>query len=387
MQKTIYLDNSATTPVFEVVALHMLDAMQNCYFNPSAAYGPAVKVERELQACRETLRKAAGAQGYEVIFTSGGTEANNLAILGVLERQRLLGTCCFSAVEHPAVREPMRAAEGLGHQVRMLPVDAQGVLDLERCAAMLDAGVSLISCMHVCNETGAVQPIEALAALRNQRCPSALLHVDGVQGFLRAPLSVGRIGVDLYTISGHKIHGPKGIGALLARKGIKLHPQLLGGGQEGGLRSGTENVPGILGLQTAAETLRAMPDLDQTLRSNKMRLLHRVMAGEPQTKINGPDPESPQAAPHILNLSLPGVRGEVLLHALEAVGVYVSTGSACSARKQRHGPALEAMGITGDRLEGAIRISLSPLNTSEEMGLAADAILAAHAQLKGFKRR
>ena len=387
MQKAIYLDNSATTPVLEVVAHRMLGAMRDGYFNPSAAYGPAVEVERQLRSCRDTLREAASAQGYEVIFTSGGTEADNLAILGILERQRKLGACCYSAVEHPAVREPMGTAEARGHPVRVLPVDAQGVLDLERCEAMLDGDTALISCMHVCNETGAVQPIEDLAQLRNRRCPSALLHVDGVQGFLRAPLSLGQAGVDLYAVSAHKIHGPKGVGALLVRKGVPLSPRMLGGGQEGGLRSGTENVPGILGMQSAVEALRAMADMDQVLRSNKMRLLHRVMEGEPQAQVNGSDPQSAQAAPHILNLSLPGVRGEVMLHALEAMGVYVSTGSACSARRQRHGPALAAMGIAGDRLESAIRISLSPLNTVEEMDLAADAILAAHAQLKGFKRR
>ncbi|MCL2545185.1 MAG: cysteine desulfurase [Clostridia bacterium] len=387
MEKTVYLDHSATTPVLEVVAQRMLPAMQHRFYNPSAAYGPAVEAERALRACRDTLRDAAGAQGYEVIFTSGGTEADNLAILGVLERLRGPGVCCYSAVEHPAVREPMRAAEAAGRRVRVLPVDARGVLDLERCAPLLDGEVALISCMHVCNETGAMQPIEALAALREERCPGALLHVDGVQGFLRAALPARQLGVDLYALSAHKIHGPKGAGALLVRKGVALKPQLLGGGQEGGLRSGTENVPGILGMQAAVEALGAMPELAKALREKKLRLWRRVLAGEPCAQANGPDPESTEAAPHILNFSLPGVRGEVMLHALEAAGVYVSTGAACSARRQRHSPALTAMGIAGERLEGAIRISLSPLNTPEEMDLAAGAILAAHAQLKGFRRR
>jgi len=365
----------------------VLNAMRREYFNPSAAYGPAVGVERKLRSCRETLREAAGAPGYGVVFTSGGTEADNLAILGMLERRRGSGFCCFSAVEHPAVREAALAAGALGYQARVLPVDERGILDLERCAQLLDGDVSLISCMHVCNETGAVQPVEALAALRDERCPNAPLHVDGVQSFLRVPLLARAAGVDLYAMSAHKLHGPKGVGALLVRKGTALSPRQLGGGQEGGLRSGTENVPGILGMQAAVEALRAIPDISEALRGMKLRLWRRVSEGEPLARVNGPDPASLDSAPHILNISLPGARGEVLLHALEAKGVYVSTGAACSARGQRHSSALTAMGITGERLDGAIRISLSPLNTPEEMDMAADAILAAQARLKGFRRR
>ncbi len=383
----IYLDHSATTPVLEVVAQRMLLAMREEYFNPSAAYAPAVAVERELRACRDALREAAGAPGYEVIFTAGGTEADNLAILGTAERLRGARVCCFSAVEHSAVREAMRAAEARGHTVRVLPVDAQGLLDLPRCEALLDEHVAFISCMQVNNETGAVQPLAELSRLRARRCPDALLHVDGVQGFLRVPPRVQEMGIDLYALSAHKVHGPKGVGALLVRKGMMLSPLTFGGGQEGGLRAGTENVPGIVGLHAAAEALLTMPRLAETLRENKLRLWNALHAGDPAIVVNGSDPACEQSAPHILNLSFPGVRGEVLLHALEAQRIYVSTGSACSAKRHKGSATLAAMGLSGERLEGAIRISLSPLNTPEEMDIAASALLEAYAQLKSFRRR
>jgi cysteine desulfurase len=389
--KTIYLDNSATTPALGSVVRRMSQCMRFGYFNPSAAYAPAVEVERALNACRKTLRVCLDAEGYEVIFTSGGTEADNLAILGALGKgaagKRGPRVCCCSAVEHPAVREAMRAAQARGYTVRELPVDGRGVLDLNRCAPLLDADVALISCMHVNNETGAVQPLAELASLRAARCPEALLHVDGIQGFLREPISLRRLGVDLYALSAHKVHGPKGAGALLARKGTPLKPRAFGGGQEGGLRSGTENVPGIVGLHAAVEALRELEDPAAALRANKLRLWARIRAGEPGALVNGPAPESAEAAPHILNLSMPGVRGEVMLHALEAAGVYVSTGSACSARRKRHSEALIAMSLAGERLEGAIRLSLSPLNTPEEMDAAATALLTAYAQLKSYRRR
>ncbi len=387
MENPIYLDHSATTPVYEVVAQRMLQSMRQGYFNPSAAYEPAVAVEQELRICRETLCAAAGAPGYEAMFTSGGTESDNLAILGIAERQRTPRVLCCSAVEHPAVREAMRAAESFGHTVRELPVDARGVLDIERCVPLLQGNVALISCMHVNNENGAVQPIEALSALRDARCPDALLHVDGVQGFLRVPLRLKQAKVDLYSLSAHKIHGPKGVGALLMRKGLLLKPRLFGGGQEEGLRSGTENVPGIVGLHAAVREMQQVSDLAGVLRACKLRLYEQLAALVPGLEVNGPDPASEEAAPHILNLSFPGVRGEVLLHALEAERIYVSTGSACSARRHRAVSALTAMGLKGERLEGAIRLSLSPLNTPEEMDIAARVIAAAHAQLKSFRRR
>ena len=383
----LYLDNSATTPMDEAVLARVTQAMRTCYFNPSAAYAPAVDAERAMTQCREALLHAAGAQGYEVVFTAGGTEADNLAILGAAGMLRAPGVLCYSAVEHPAVREAMRAAQAMGHAVRVLPVDAQGRLDLAACAPLLDESTTLISCMQVNNETGAIQPLEELAALRAARCPRALLHADGVQGFLRAPTRLASSGIDLYALSAHKLHGPKGVGALLVRKGVRLRPLLYGGGQEGGLRGGTENLPGIVGLHAALEGPCALPDAVQRVRAMKQCLWESLRAHIPGVQVNGPAPDDAQSAPHILNISLPGVRGEVMLHALEAHGVYVSTGSACAARRKPHSETLAAMGIAGDRLEGALRLSLSPLNTQEQMPRAAQAIAACWQTLQRFKRR
>ncbi len=382
-----YLDHSATTPTLPEVCQRMLDAMQCDFYNPSAAYAPAAKVERAIDAARDMLRKAAGAAGYRVVCTGGGTESDALAILGTADALRKPAVLCMSAIEHPAVREAMRTAEARGHTVRVLPVDPRGVLDVTALDGLLDERVALVSVMHVNNETGAIQPIAQLKQRMAALCPKALLHVDGVQGFLRVPFDVGKTGIDLYTVSAHKIHGPKGVGALLMRPGVRLIPQTPGGGQEDGLRSGTENVPGILGFQTAIETLLAMPPWANALADKKAALWARLSQGGEGITVNGPAPGEPDSAPHILNVSFAGVRGEVLLHALEAEGVYVSTGSACASRRAKHSDTLAAMGIAGDQLEGAVRFSLSPLTTDQEIADAAEAALTAYAQYKGLRRR
>lgn len=387
MNNFIYLDNSATTQPLEVVAQRMLQAMREVYANPSAAYAPAVSAEKEINACRTALLKAVDAPRHEVIFTSGGTEANNLAILGTVQAQRKPCVCYYTAIEHPAVSAAMQAAKGQGHDVRVLPVDRQGILDIDRCASLLTSDAMLISCMHVNNETGAVQPIEALHRLRMERCPHALLHVDGVQGFLHAPISLQNASVDLYALSAHKVHGPKGVGALLMRKGIRLKPQIYGGGQEGGLRSGTENTPAILGMLAAVEGLRSIADLEENIRGKKLHFWRTLCAGEPDLHINGPDPEGRESAPHILNVSFPGIRGEVLLHGLEARGIFISTGSACSAKRQKYSDVLAAMELPAERLEGAVRISFSPLNTAEEVEKAAIETLETYRLYRGLRRR
>ncbi|MDR3050272.1 MAG: cysteine desulfurase [Oscillospiraceae bacterium] len=387
MQDAVYLDNSATTPVLPQVWARVQAAMAEGYFNPSAAYAPAAAAERALDACRSALRGALGARDYGVIFTSGGTEADALALLGLAGARR--GPMAFycSAVEHPAVRQAMAALATHGHSVAQLPVDERGVLDIRRCEAALGEDAALVSVMQVNNETGAVQPLAALRALMRARCPRALLHVDGVQGFLRVPIALQRDGVDMYTLSAHKVHGPKGCGALLVRPGVRLAPLIPGGGQEGGLRGGTENTPGILGLHAAVDALRGMPDLAVALAARKARLWMLLHQGDGALAVNGPLPVDAESAPHILNVSFPGVGGEVMLHALESRGVYVSTGSACSSRREKHSAVLAAMGLSGDRLDSAIRFSLSPLNTDEEIAFAAQAALALYAQLKDYRRR
>lgn len=382
----IYLDNSATTKPCEAALLAMRGALETDWFNPSAAYGPAVRAEKKMTQARRALLEAAGAQSAELTFTGSGSEADSLAIVGSAERFHGARRVLIFGGEHPAVLNTREQLERLGHTVETFPARRDGVADLEKLAAALDENVGLVSCMQVNNETGAVQPVGEIARLIREKCPGALFHVDGVQGFLRVPLAFDQSGIDLYTCSGHKIHGPKGIGALIARKGVRLNPRIEGGGQEKGLRSGTENTAGIAGFAAAAQWLAAQPKRFETLRAAKLRLYARLRAEIPELRVNGPDPESGVAAPHILNLSL-GVRGEVMLHALEAEGVYVGNGSACSTHKREMSAAFRAMNAGRQAAETAVRFSLGMMNTFEEMDAAADAVIRCYKTYAAFQRR
>ena len=382
----IYLDNSATTKPCQAALFAMRDALETDWFNPSAAYGPAVRAEKKMTQARKTLLDAAGAQNAELTFTGSGSEADSLAILGSAERFHGARRVLLFGGEHPAVLNTRAQLERLGHTVEVFPARRDGVADLEKLAAMLDENVGLVSCMQVNNETGAVQPVEEIAKLVHEKCPQALMHVDGVQGFLRVPMAFDKSGVDLYTCSGHKIHGPKGIGALIARRGVRLSPRIEGGGQEKGIRSGTENTAGIAGFAAAAEWMLAQTERGEALRAAKLRLYARLRAEIPSLHVNGPDPEGKDAAPHILNLSL-GVRGEVMRNALEGEGVLVSTGSACASHKQKVSPTLRAMGLSQAQADGTVRVSLGALNTMDEMDEAARHMLALYRMLRQFKRR
>ena len=355
--------------------------MTEGFYNPSSVYRPAVDAFRAVRECRETLLRAVHGDGCDLTFTSGGTEANNLAILGSVGRMRGKQVVAVSAVEHPSVREAFEQLRAEGHDVRVIGVTESGELCWDELARALDDGASLVSCMQVNNETGALLDAARLHRMVNGR---ALIHVDGVQGFLRVPFEMKY--ADLYTLSGHKIHGPKGIGALVVRKGVRLAPRQIGGGQENGLRSGTENTPGIAGLRAAAEELMRRQDrLFEELMQKKLHLIETFRAAVPELMVNGPEPE--KAAPHIVNLSFPGVRGEVMLHALEAEGVYASTGSACSSKKLKVSNVLLAMGIAPERAEWALRFSLCPHTTVEEIDEAAEKLRVCYDMLKRFKRR
>lgn len=379
---SIYLDNSATTRVCQAAVSAMTRCMQEGFFNPSALYAPALETEKMMRACRETLLRAVHArQGSQVIFTSGGTEADNLAILGRLSSVRGGGRILFSAGEHPAVKEACLAAGGF--EALSVPYDREGVVDLEALEKLMTPDTRLICCMQVNNETGTIQPLEAIASLRNRLAPEAHLHVDGVQGFLRVPFDMPEIQADSYALSGHKIHGPKGIGALIMAPGVRVHPRALGGGQESGLRSGTENTPGIAGLLAAVEAYPVANEMQQV----KMHLWHQLKEQIPEAAINGPAPESDHAAPHILNVSLPPVRSETMLHALEGAGIYVGMGSACSSHKQKVSAVLRAMNTPQRMAESALRFSLSPENTREEMEQVARACKQNYAVLSKFQRR
>ena len=378
-----YLDNSATTRPTDGVIDAMSRCMREGYFNPSSLYAPAIDSEKAMRACREELASALCVSPKGILFTSGGTEANNLAIIGTVSAMRGPQHLIVSAVEHPSVLEAFHYLEGLGHRVTVIGVDGRGQLDWPQLEDALDDAPALVSCMQVNNETGAVTDVSRLSALVREKAPNALIHVDGVQGFLRVPFDA-RL-VDLYTMSSHKIHGPKGVGALYVRPGVRLIPRQLGGGQEGALRSGTENTPGIAGFMEAAREMKAMPDRFQHMMEKKKLLWTLFQQAVPAAQLNGPSIE--EGAPHIINISFPSVRGEVMLHALEGARVYCSTGSACSSKKRHLSPVLLAMGLDPDRAEAALRFSLSPLTQDDEIRYAADQLGAIYATLSRFKRR
>ena len=376
-----YLDNSATTRPCPAAVAAVTEALAEGYYNPSAVYRPAVDAFRRLREAREDILRQVNGAGCQLIFTSGGTEGNNLAVLGAVTRMRGRQIVAASAVEHPSVRAAFEELERLGHEVRVIGVDAAGQLDWPALEKALDDGASFVSCMQVNNETGAVLDAKRLHDTVNGR---ALVHVDGVQGFMRVPFDMKH--ADLYTLSGHKLHAPKGVGALIARKGVLLNPRQLGGGQEGGLRSGTENTPGIAGLRAAVLRMAGLgPDMPRALMEKKLRLARLVRERIPEVIVNGPAPED--GAPHILNLGFPNVRGEVMLHALEGDGVYVSTGSACSSKKLKVSAVLTAMGIAPATAEWAVRFSLSPYTTDDEIDYAAGRIAAHYDLLKRYVRR
>ncbi|MBR1558955.1 MAG: cysteine desulfurase [Clostridia bacterium] len=372
-----YLDNSATTRPCDAAIEAMARCMREGFYNPSSVYRPAVEAFRRVREARENLLKPIHGNNCDLIFTSGGTEGNNLAILGTVARMRGRQVVAVSAVEHPSVAAAFDQLRDMGHDVRVIGVGLDGQPDWAALERALDDGASLVSMMQVNNETGALLDAARLHRTVGGR---ALIHVDGVQGYLRVPFDMKY--ADLYTLSGHKLHGPKGIGGLVVKKGVKLAPRQVGGGQEGGLRSGTENTPGIAGLNAAAlELTRSNVDVMM----KKLKLIEGIRKAVPNVIVHGPAPED--AAPHIVNLGFPNVRGEVMLHALEAEGIYVSTGSACSSKKLKVSSVLTAMGIPPQQAEWAVRFSLSPRTTDEEIEYAADKIGSVYDLLVRFQRR
>ena len=376
-----YLDNSATTKPCAAAVEAMVQCMTEGFYNPSSVYKPAVEAFQQVRACRELILKSLHAGEHNLVFTSGGTEANNLAIIGAVSRMRGKQIVAVSAVEHPSVRESFEELAKMGHEVRVIPVNEAGEVDWDFIRKAVDDGASFVSCMQVNNETGAVLDVQKLHSIAGGK---AIIHVDGVQGFLRVPVELKYI--DLYSLSSHKIHGPKGEGALVFRKNVRFAPRQIGGGQENGLRSGTENTPGIAGMKAAVEDMLSLGSgMQDELMQKKLHLIEKFRAEVPEMLINGPDPE--KAAPHIVNISFPGVRGEVMLHALESEHVYASTGSACSSKKLKVSGVLTSMGIAPSRAEWALRFSISPHTTIEEIDYAAQRLGALYSQLKKYARR
>lgn len=379
----IYFDNSATTRVLPQAAQEALRAMTEDFLNPAGAYGGAAQIQKQVEAARNRLARPLGAANEEILFTSGGTESNNMAIHGTLKLWR--GPCrvLVSAVEHPSVYETAMGLQKDGVEVIPVPVNEKGAPDLAFLQAHLTENTALVSLMHVNNELGSVLHIPEASTLIRRYAPNALFHVDGVQGYLKADTE-GRW-FDLYSVSAHKFHGPKGFGALYKRRGIRFAGGQTGGGQEQNLRSGTTNVPGVLASGVAAEVYYANREAWRSQMQACKKRLYENMSTLPDVMLNGPAVE--EGAPHILNLSFMGVRGAVLLNALSQRGVYVATGSACSSHKKGKNRILSASGIEGARQEGAIRFSFCPFNTLEEVDTASDILAEQVAFLRRYKRR
>ena len=380
----IYFDNSATTRVLDPAAQRAVLAMTEQYYNPAAAYGAAFSVEKEVNGARAYAAKLIGARPEEIFFTSGGTESNNIAVMGTLAAARGKKRIVTTMVEHASVYETALAAAGrFDAEVVFAPLHADGTVNLERLPEVLNEETALVSIMHVNNELGSVNDPDAIALAVRAYAPNALLHMDGVQAFLKVPNS--RIPCDLYSVSAHKFHAPKGVGFLYVRSGARIAPGQIGGGQERNFRSGTSNTPAILGMDTAMRLYREhQAEWHASLFAVKERLYSNLMT-LPDVVLNGPDLNS--GAKHILNVSFIGVRGEVLLHALEQKQICVSTGSACSAKKIGKNRILHAVGIDGARQEGAIRFSFCPFNTTAEADYVAEVIGEQVSLLRRYRRR
>lgn len=381
--KEIYFDNSATTRVSERAAAAAWRAMRDEYGNPSSIHGKGVAAYHALSEARAALAGHLQVMADELYFTSGGTESNNIVLQGAARAAGKQGKILISAVEHPSVYETAKTLAGLGLKLELIPVSQDGVIDLEVLAQLLDDETVLVSIMHVNNETGAIQPLAEAGELIRSRSPRAFFHVDAVQSFGRLPLHLAAWQVDAVSISGHKIHAPKGIGLLWLKSDRNLPAQMQGGGQEHGLRSGTENMSGVMALATAAaECYERMEQHYSAIAKVKDKFLSDLHRALPQLVVNGPTDE--RAASHILNFSLPGIRSEVLLHSLEIKGLYVSAGSACTSRSSKGSRILLAMGLPEQRVDAAIRCSFSRYNTVEEAETAAQLVVETVGELSGL---
>lgn len=362
----IYLDNSATTKVYDEVARQMVKIMTEDYGNPSSKHAKGLDAEGCVKAAKTELAKLLKADEKEILFTSGGTESNNLALIGCAKANKRAGNhIIVSAIEHPSVSETINYLEEQGYRITRLQVDDRGIIDLQQLSDALCDETIIVSVMYVNNEIGSVQPVEEISALIKQKAPGALFHVDAVQAFGKYRIYPKRMGIDLMSVSGHKIHGPKGIGFLFINSRVKIKPVIFGGGQQEGLRSGTENVPGIVGIALAAKMI--YDDFDkkrEKLYQLKKRLIDGVM-DIPDICVNGISDMN--SAPHIVNISFRGVRSEVLLNTFVRNGICVSSGSACSTHKQSVSSTLKAIGADAGRMDSAIRFSFSEWTTEEEI--------------------
>ncbi len=362
--KTIYLDNSATTRVYKESAEFAADVMYNFYGNPSSLHRKGIEAEKLIKKAKEQIADTIKASPSEIFFTSGGTEADNLAIIGGAEASRGKHIITTS-IEHPAVLSALQYLEKKGYTIDRVQVLKNGAVDLEHFSRLLRKDTALVTCMYVNNEIGTIEPVDRIKKILKSANSQALLHIDAVQAYGKIPFTVHTLDADFISLSSHKIHGPKGVGALYVKNKARISPILFGGGQQSGIRPGTENVPGIAAFGLAAEIAHQ----DFVAKTERMEYLkNRLKAGIlsriQDVHINTPETN---AAPHILNVSFAYVKAEVLLHSLENDGIYVSSGSACSSHKKGPSYVLTAIGTDRRLIDGSIRFSLSEFTTEAEI--------------------
>lgn len=381
-----YFDNSATTKVTESVKDIVVKTMTEDYGNPSSMHMIGVEAEKYIKAAKENIAKILKVDEKEIYFTSGGTEGNNQATIGVAEANKRSGNKIITTeIEHASVASPMKYLEKEGYNVVYLPTDPYGVVDMEALKREMSEDTILVSVMYVNNEVGAIQPIGEIGKYIKTVNPKVVFHVDAIQAFGKMEIRPRKENIDILTVSGHKIHGPKGSGFIYIKKNTKINPIISGGGQQDGMRSGTENVPGIAGIGQAAKD--CYDNLEQNVRimtELKDYLIDRLSEIEDVT-VNSR--KGSGGAPHIVSASFRGVRSEVLLHALEDKGVYISAGSACSSNRPSISRTLKAMNIDKDLLESTVRFSFSELNTKEEIDYCMEQLKELLPVLRKYVRR
>ena len=364
-----YFDNSATTKVLDCVKDAVVDAMCVNYGNAAAKHRKGVEAENLIREAKKAIADTLKVQEKEILFTSGGTESNNTALIGTALANRRAGKHLITTgVEHPSIYNTMSFLEEMGFEVTYLPVDHLGHISLEDLEKAIREDTILVSVMYVNNEVGAVEPIEAISQCIKKKNPKSLFHVDAIQAYGKYKIRPKKQGIDLLSVSGHKIHAPKGVGFLYIRDGVKIRPILFGGGQQKGMRSGTENVPGCVGLGVAAR--EAYKDFDARIEKLYTLREHLIAGLKPLGGVTINGSEDRTNAPQIVSASFEGIRSEVLLHALEDKGVYVSSGSACSSNHPGISGTLKGIGVKKELLDSTIRFSLGDLNTEEEVDYA-----------------
>lgn len=381
----IYLDNSATTKCFTEVAELMTKIMCEDYGNPSSMHRKGVQSEQYIRYAQEVIARNLKVSEKEILFTSGGTESDNTALIGcALANCRAGKHLITTAIEHPAILQTMQYLEKQGFRITYLPVDEKGCIRLGDLERAITGETILVSIMHTNNEIGTLQPIAEAGAIIKKMNPRILFHVDAVQGFGKFRIYPKKMNIDLLSVSAHKIHGPKGVGFLYIDNHVKINPIIWGGGQQKGMRSGTENVPGIAGMAKATELVYKNLEADTDKLYQLKETFIQGLSKLEDVKINGPLDRS--GAPHVISVSVRGIRAEVLLHALEEKGIYVSAGSACASNKPATSATLLAIGVEKELLDSTIRFSLSVMTTPEEIKFTLQALYDIIPMLRRYTR-